>query len=318
MVVLAAAVAWSLLRPGPDHPVEITVPRGVSTTTALQILARNGLLPSMPVARAWLTLTARGRSPHWGRYLLPPRCRPVDAIEHLLEGRTETVRVTIPEGLTAEETAARMVAVGIGTERGWRRAIADPSPIAGIAPRARSLEGFLFPDTYRFAPGTPADRAAHHLVGRFLHVWKEETAGSGPLWGTPFEIVTLASLVQAESGLPEELPVIAGVYRNRLRRGMLLQCDPTVIYALKRHGRWTGRLLRRDLAIDDPYNTYRYPGLPPGPILSPGRLAIRAAIEPAETPYLYFVASPEGGHTFSVTLRDHNRAVARLRRARHR
>ena len=318
VAVSAGWGAWALLRPGPPRAVEVTIPRGAAVTTALGALHEAGLLPSVTAGRAWLAVAGRGRALRWGRYRFPPGTRPVDALRRVLEGRIQTVRVTIPEGLTARETAERMAAAGIGTAEEWREAVADPEPVAGLAPEARTLEGFLFPDTYRFAPGTSARRAARHLVRRFLEVWREETRDAPPLWGTPYEVVTLASLVQAESGLPEELPVIAGVYRNRLRRGMLLQCDPTVIYALERRGLWRGRLLHRDLAIDDPYNTYRYPGLPPGPILSPGRLALRAAIEPAETRYLYFVARPEGGHAFSATLREHNRAVARLRRARRR
>jgi UPF0755 protein len=130
------------------------------------------------------------------------------------------------------------------------------------------------------------------------------------------QVVTLASLVEAETALPEERPRIAGLFINRLDRGMLLQCDPTVIYALKQMGTWDGRLLRVHWQVDHPYNTYRYPGLPPGPIGSPGRAALRAALSPAPTDELYFVARPGGGHTFSRTLAEHNRAVARLRRAR--
>ena len=125
----------------------------------------------------------------------------------------------------------------------------------------------------------------------------------------------MASLVEAETSLPEERARVAGVYLKRLRRGMLLQCDPTVVYALKRREEWTGRLLRIHWEMDDPYNTYRYPGLPPGPINSPGRAAIVAAMHPEPTPYLYFVARPGGGHTFSRTLDEHNRAVAELRRS---
>jgi UPF0755 protein len=130
------------------------------------------------------------------------------------------------------------------------------------------------------------------------------------------EIVTLASLVEAETSIDEERALVAGVFLNRLRRGMLLQCDPTVVYALKRRNEWRGRLLRIHWEVDDPYNTYRYPGLPPGPINCPGRAAIAAALAPASTPYLYFVARPGGGHTFSESLAEHNRAVARLRAKR--
>ncbi len=315
-VLLLAVVAWCLLRPGPARTVVVTVPRGEGAAAVVRRLAHAGLVPSAAVGRVWLAVAARGRQPQWGTYRFPPGTTPAAALERVLAGRVELIRVTVPEGLTAEETAARMVAAGIGTAEGWRAAVADPSPVRALAPEARSLEGFLFPDTYRLHPATSARAAVRAMVRRFLEVWSEETAGGGPAWGTPYQAVTLASMVQAESAVPEELPRIAGVFLNRLRRGMLLQCDPTVVYALKLRGAWRGRLLRADLALDDPYNTYRYPGLPPGPIDSPGRLALRAAIRPAATDDLYFVARPEGGHAFSRTLKEHLRAVARLRRAR--
>jgi UPF0755 protein len=153
-------------------------------------------------------------------------------------------------------------------------------------------------------------------VERFEEVWSEEAQRTEALWGSTLEIVTLASLVEAETSLAEERPLIAGVFANRLRRGLLLQCDPTVVYALKRRNEWRGRLLRIDWEVDDPYNTYRHPGLPPGPINSPGRAALAAAINPQPTPHLYFVAKPGGGHAFSKTLGEHNRAVARLMSSR--
>jgi UPF0755 protein len=183
-------------------------------------------------------------------------------------------------------------------------------------PEADSLEGFFFPDTYQFALGTGADAAARHLVDRFRAVWDEERARIDQAWGSPFEVLVLASLVEAETPVAAERERVAGVFVNRLRRGMLLQCDPTVVFALKRRGEWTGRLLRVHWGVDDPYNTYRYPGLPPGPINSPGRASLRAAMSPEIHGYLYFVAAPGGGHVFSRTLAEHNRAVARWQRSR--
>jgi UPF0755 protein len=235
----------------------------------------------------------------------------VDVLEQLLEGRVEMVTVTVVEGSDVAAVAAQMAATGIGTEAEWL-AIADRVEwIADLAPEAGSLEGFLFPDTYQFAVGIGVETAARHLVDRFRLVWSEERARSLDAWGDVYEVVTLASMVEAETPLPEERPRVAGVFVNRLRRGMLLQCDPTVVFALKRRGEWTGRLLRVHWGVDDPYNTYRYPGLPPGPINSPGRASIRATLAPEEHRYLYFVASPGGGHEFSASLAEHNRAVAR-------
>ncbi|NOZ95377.1 MAG: endolytic transglycosylase MltG [Acidobacteria bacterium] len=315
LLLVAMLATWSLLRPGPDHEIDLEIPAGAPVRQVLRTIHRQGLLPSPLTGRLYLALRGHGRWVHFGHYRIPPAARPVDVLEQLLEGRVAMIEVTVPEGRTAGEIASALVAAGIGTPGGWRRAIGRVQWIAGLAPAAPSLEGFLFPDTYRFAEGTDAETAARHMVRRFQDVWRTEARGIR-LWGTPLEVVTLASLVEAETSLPGERPLVAGVFLNRLRRGMLLQCDPTVVYALKRQGLWQGRLLSGDLTVDDPYNTYRYPGLPPGPIDSPGRASLRAALEPAATRYLYFVAKPGGGHDFSATLREHNAAVTRLRRSR--
>ncbi len=318
VVVLAAALvvgAWSLWRPGPARETVVDVPRGAPASRVLDVLHHRGLLPFPLTGRLYLALAGGGRELHYGRYRFAAGVRPVEVIRQVLEGRVATVAVTVVEGATLAEIAATMTAAGIGDAAGWREAGTHVEWLRPLVRNASSLEGFLFPDTYRFAEGTPAAIAAHAMVRRFLVVWGEETAGLDELWGTPLQVVTLASLVEAETAVPGERPLIAGVFLHRLRLGMLLQCDPTVIYALKRRGAWWGSLSRADLAVDDPYNTYRYPGLPPGPIGSPGRQALRAALRPQPTPYLYFVATPSGGHHFSRTLREHNRAVARLRRS---
>jgi len=314
LLLAGMLVTWSLLRPGPEREVSLEIPRDTPVRQALTTLYEKGLLPIPVVGRLYVTLRGRGRAVHFGHYRIPPSSRPVDVLERLLDGRVAMVVVTVPEGRTLEEIPVIMVAAGIGTADGWKKVPGQVGWIAHMVPKAPSLEGFLFPDTYHFAEGTGAAAAAHHMVQRFLEVWREETTGL-TLWGTPLETVTLASLVETETSVAGERPLVAGVFLNRLRRGMLLQCDPTVVYALKRRGLWRGRLLSRDLDVDDPYNTYRYPGLPPGPIASPGRASLRAALQPATTSYLYFVARPGGGHQFSATLREHHRAVARLRRS---
>jgi UPF0755 protein len=240
----------------------------------------------------------------------------VDALETILEGAVKMFSVTVVEGNDLATIGEQFSGLGLGTADEWLGFGQQIEWISDLAANAPSLEGFLFPDTYRFAVGISAARAAHHLVERFEEVWTEEAQKSDALWGSTLEIVTLASLVEAETSLDEERPLVAGVFANRLRKGMLLQCDPTVVYALKRRSEWRGRLLRIHWEVDDPYNTYRYPGLPPGPINSPGRAALAAAINPQPTPYLYFVAKPGGGHAFSKTLGEHNRAVARLMSSR--
>ncbi len=309
-------LSWALLRPGPGTAVEIAVEPGASASQVLALLNREGLLPSRLAGRLYLRLFGRGRSLHFGRYRLPATSNPRSVIERLLDGEVETVTVTIVEGTSAVTIGELFAAATIGTVAEWAAATADPQTIVDLAPGAPSLEGFLFPDTYRFAESTPVDQAVRHMVQKFRAVWQEESALVPAPWGTPLDVVSLASLVEAETSLAAERPLVAGVFLNRLGRGMLLQCDPTVVYGLKRNHQWDGRLLRRHWLLDDPYNTYRYPGLPPGPINSPGRAALRAALAPQETRNLYFVAKPNGGHTFSATLRDHNRAVSRLRHSR--
>lgn len=318
LALLAAAggLVWALLRPGPPHAVELRVPPGTPATAVLERLHDEGLLPAPLVGRLYLRIAGSARGLRFGVYHFAPRTTPRDALDRLLRGEVETVSVTVPEGADLAQVMDIFIAAGLGDRTGWQKALTRTGWIADLAPNAPSLEGFLFPDTYLFAAGTDAATAAHHLVERFHKVWSEESERAGGTWGTPLQVTTLASLVEAETAVPDERPRIAGVFLNRLRRGMLLQCDPTVVYALKREGLWRGSLRRADLAIDDAYNTYRYPGLPPGPIDSPGRLALRAALAPEHTSFLYFVASPSGGHQFSATLQEHNRAVARLRKSR--
>ncbi len=310
----AGWLAWALLRPGPAFETTLEVSPGTAAREVLTRAGEIGLVPSPIAARLYLALAAGGRSVHWGRYSFEAGVRPHEVLDRLLEGAVDLISVTVVEGSILEEVAARFAAAGIGEAAQWQAVAARVGWVRDLAPGAPSLEGFLFPDTYRFAVGTTPERVARHMVRRFHTVWDELTAGRD---GTQpvLELVTLASLVEAETHLPEERALIAGVFRNRLHRGMLLQCDPTVVFALRQTGAWRGRLLRRDLLVDHPYNTYRYPGLPPGPINSPGRAALRAALEPAATDALYFVARPDGGHAFSRTLAEHNRAVAELRGA---
>jgi len=317
MVIGLGMWVWANLY-GVSSPtaVELRIPEGMTGRDALQLLLDNGLLRSELAGRLYLRVAANGRSIRFGQYEIAAGSRPVDILDLLLEGQVEMVSVTVLEGSDVAAVAVQMAAAGIGTEAEWLTVAGRIEWIADLAPEATSLEGFLFPDTYQFAKGIEVEAAARHLVDRFLSVWREERSSVSELWGTPLEIVILGSLIEAETAVPEERSRVAGVYLNRLRRGMLLQCDPTVAFALKRRGEWTGRLLRVHWGVDDPYNTYRYPGLPPGPINSPGRAAIRAALSPEEHRYLYFVATPEGGHHFSETLAEHNRAVARWQRSR--
>ncbi|RUM87517.1 MAG: endolytic transglycosylase MltG, partial [Thermodesulfatator sp.] len=178
-----------------------------------------------------------------------------------------------------------------------------------------SVEGFLFPDTYYLVKGLAPGEIIRIMVRRFWEVWRKYEARARELGVSVYEVVTLASIVEKEAVLSREKPLIAAVYWNRLRRGMPLQADPTVRYALKR---FRGRLYYKHLRVDSPYNTYRYPGLPPTPIANPGEESLRAVLYPARVPYLYFVSRGDGSHKFSTTYREHLRAVRKLRLKRHR
>lgn len=315
----AGVAAWlhhSLFGTLSPEAVAVEIPAGHNARQILAELQGDGLMPSPLAGRIYIRARAGGRNLHYGQYVFASGSRPVDVLERVLDGNVEMFEVTVVEGSDTELIQEQFITLGVGSADEWEDLHTRTDWIAAIVPDATTLDGFFFPDTYRFAVGIPAPITAHHMVDRFIEVWRQERHSVDGLWGSSLEVVTLASLVEAETSLASERGLVAGVFANRLRRGMLLQCDPTVVYALKRRGEWKGRLYRIHWEVDDPYNTYRYPGLPPGPINSPGRAALIAAMAPEPTPYLYFVAKPGGGHTFSRTLSEHNRAVARLRASR--
>jgi UPF0755 protein len=206
--------------------------------------------------------------------------------------------------------AALYEAQGLGPSETFVKAASDVSLIAALDPEAPDLEGYLFPDTYGVARRSGPAALVRTMVGRFERVFGPELRQAAKERGlTVRETVTLASLVEKETAKAEERPIVAAVYANRLRIGMGLQCDPTVIYALLRAGRYDGNLTREDLAFDSPYNTYRYAGLPPGPIAAPGKGALEAAVRPADVDYLYFVSRNDGSHVFSRTYDEHRQRV---------
>jgi UPF0755 protein len=226
--------------------------------------------------------------------------------------------LTIPEGRSLDEIAALVAAEGIDLE-GFLEAARDPAPVRDLDPAASDLEGYLFPDTYDVPQSPEAPRAlVRRMAQRFREVVSPELPRIAEKGLTVREVVTLASIVELETARAAERPRIAAVFLNRLERRMPLQTDPSIIYALKRTGRWDGDIRKRDFDIDSPYNTYRRAGLPPGPLGSPGREAILAVLEPAATRDLYFVSRNDGTHEFSETLVEHNRAVDRYQRRRAR
>ncbi|MGC2416493.1 MAG: endolytic transglycosylase MltG [Candidatus Acidiferrales bacterium] len=234
----------------------------------------------------------------------------------MARGRIYVRTILVPEGWTSFDIAEEIQEQGICDRDQFLVATHETSLISNIAPQAHSLEGFLFPSTYEFTRHNSCEEVAKRMVENFKAVWdsiKPADLQTLPGGLTPLQIVTLASLVERETPDPEERPLVAGVFYNRLRKGVPLQCDPTVQYALALEGQLVKDVKPKDLKVDSPYNTYTHTGLPPGPIANPGEASLRAALAPEVTDYLYFVANDKGGHFFAKTLAEHDRNVKRLR-----
>ena len=253
-----------------------------------------------------------------GEYDLSPSMAPAEILEKLVEGTVKTHAVTLREGLRLDEIGAALEAAGLAEADAFLQTARDPELARTLDIEAETLEGYLYPETYRFPRGAEPRAMVETMVRQFRAAWSD--ADHERLAASDFtlhEVVTLASIVEKETGRGEERPLIAAVFRNRLRRGMRLQTDPTVIYGrILVYGEFDGNLRRRDLQEDTPYNTYTRGGLPPGPIASAGIESIRAVLDPAEVPYLYFVSRNDGTHVFSRTLAEHNVAVNRYQRSR--
>jgi UPF0755 protein len=251
-----------------------------------------------------------------GEYELSAALAPGEILTRIVEGRVVVYEVVIPEGLTAARIALRLEAAGLSNAAEFSAFASDPASAAALGVEGATLEGYLFPDTYRLPRGLGVREIAEVLVGQFLGIWREIEAQARRQKLSMLEVVTLASIVEKETAAPDERPLIASVFRNRLRRGMRLETDPTVIYGIPD---FDGNLRRRDLEnADNPYNTYQISGLPPGPIANPGADALRAVVDPAESDYLFFVSRNDGTHVFSKTYSDHVRAVDRYQRRRSR
>ncbi|MBI4371740.1 MAG: endolytic transglycosylase MltG [Elusimicrobia bacterium] len=290
---LLALLAWAVVIPG--APVRVEIPEGLSARQTAELLARERVVASSLALRVFLRLTGFERRLMPGSYLLRVNEWPTTVVRRLTLGLTDDVKVVIPEGLRAAQIAERLAAAGAADAREFQDLAAS-----------RRLEGRLFPSTYRLVPGGGAKRAAARMTEEFERRIGAAYAAARPAPALTLEqALTLASIVEREAVLPQERPIIAAVYLNRLKRRMPLQADPTVQYAL---GHWKRRLSTDDLRIDSPYNTYRRPGLPPGPICSPGLGSFQAVLRPADTRALYFVADAHGGHIFSESNEEHSEA----------
>lgn len=294
-------------------PSRVTIPPGASMSTAAESLHKAGVVGSPRLFRLYAKLRRSDRGIKAGTYLLQPNSSWGSVLSALRGGNGVVNVVTVPEGYTLAQIEALLVSkLGVRAES-VHTAMRDTALLHRLDAPTPTVEGYLFPDTYSFPPGTPARAAALTMVRQFEQRFKAEwRARLDTLALSRHDLVTLASIVEREARLPEERPVIAAVYWNRLRKGMLLQADPTVQYALPQY---QSRLLNKHLTVKSPYNTYRYRGLPPGPIASPGVASLRATLYPADVPFLYFVAHPDGHHEFRLNLEQHLVAARAARRA---
>ncbi|HKI85893.1 MAG TPA: endolytic transglycosylase MltG, partial [Thermoanaerobaculia bacterium] len=284
-------------------------PSGLDAGQILDRLAARGVIAHPFLARLYLTYGLGAPSLKAGEYEFSGKLSPVEVLDKLMRGTVVLHRVTLAEGLTLDETASHLASAGFGEKSEFLKVMDDPGPISDLDPEARNLEGYLFPETYSFAKGTPEREIVRRMVDTFRKRFASAIRPQMSTGDSVHRIVVLASIVEKEAKLDGERPLIAAVYRNRLDRHMALYADPTVIYGLELLGRYDGNLRRDDLRFDTPYNTYLHPGLPPGPICSPGLASLRAAVNPADVPYLYFVSRNDGSHVFSRTLAEHNRNV---------
>lgn len=293
-----------------DRKIIVEIKPGMNLKQVTQELARHQLLNSPMTFRILTRLIGKQGHIQVGEYELSPSLTTGEILEIITSGKAYLRSITIPEGYRITEIAAVIAQSGLADEEQFIEAAANRKLLAPLGIPIENLEGYMFPETYRFGKYLGAEKIVLAMLDTFKRrVLKTEIVKRAEeLQMTVHEIVTLASLIEKETGLESERKLISSVFHNRLKKRMLLQTDPSVIYAISA---FDGNIRKKDLSIDSPYNTYMYPGLPPGPIASPGMESIIAALNPVESPYLYFVSRQDGSHHFSKTLTEHNRAVRR-------
>lgn len=309
---LVAAVLSVAACGGGSGEARVVIPQGASLRVAADSLVKAGVIRNATLFRLYASLGQRDRSIRAGTYLFQRGVSWGDVLADLRGGKGLVRAITVPEGWGLSQIVPQLARVLGAPADSVEAAVRDTALLHALDVPTATLEGYLFPDTYIFPEGTTPRQAVRVMIARFQKVWQPE-------WDQQLQkqamsrndVMALAAIVEKEARRPEERPVIAAVYLNRLRTGMRLQADPTVQYALGQH---VTRVLYKHLEIDSPYNTYRYTGLPPGPIASPGRPAIVAALYPANVPYKFFVAYPDGHHEFTTSFAEHSVAVRSARR----
>lgn len=319
LVGAAGAGAFWYLGPyrAPQEETFVQIDRGMSTRVIADKLAEQGLVRSPWAFLAARALQRRARL-QAGEYRFGAEQTPFEIFDKIRRGQVYYVEVTIPEGSNMFDIAAIIERSTTLKAADFLKAAASPDAIRDLDPSAPTLEGYLFPSTYEVTHSTTAAQLCKMMTSEFHKQWHALEPEALPA-AELHRVVTLASLVEKETGLAAERPIVASVFSNRLRLNMPLQCDPTTVYAAELENRYNGVIHRSDLASTNPYNTYAHAGLPPGPIANPGAQSLKAALHPADANYLYFVARADGsgGHHFTSTLAEHEKAVADFRRASH-
>src|SRR5688572_20610651 len=321
IIAIAAAAAFYFWR-GVTLPYQgfqgeqfVTIEQGSSVAGIGRTLAAAGVVRDARAFQIAARVKGAGTRLQAGEYRFDRAATAFEVVDRIARGDVYVRAITFPEGRTAAEMAALFEERGFGSASDFATAARNASLMQALDPAARDLEGYLFPSTYRLARTATARALVGLMVQSFEKALDADLRAAAAARGFSIrEAVTMASLVEEEAQKPEERPMISAVYHNRLKLGMGLQCDATVIYALQRAGRWNGNITKADLAMDSPYNTYRHAGLPPGPIANPGRASLEAAVKPADVPYLYYVSRNDGSHAFATTLDEHNRNVEEFQR----
>jgi UPF0755 protein len=314
LAVAALAAGWALLSPyrGFEGETYVDIPRGTGTAGIAQALADGGV-----IRYPWQFWVMRATRPsaklQAGEYRFTAAASVREVFDRMARGDIFYFEFTVPEGSNIFDIARALEVQRVMAAEDFLNAATDASSIRDLAPKAKTLEGYLFPSTYRLSHHTTAAQLCKLMTDEFRKEWNRLAAGRTD---EAHRTVTLASLVEKETGVAQERALIAGVFTNRLEKGMRLECDPTTIYAALLENRYRGAIHRSDLARANPYNTYQRAGLPPGPIANPGAQALAAALHPAETKYLFFVARPSGeSHHFSASMAEHEKAVVAYRHA---
>ncbi len=316
MAVLIIGFGLFLMRPAKSGGAEqvVILREGMSLREASDSLEKRGIIRDKTLFMLWARLRGYSRKIKAGEYRLSSNMSPIRVISMLTRGEIITYSVTVPEGFSVTQIGGLLAEKDLVDEQKFLSLTHNKEVLRSYGVTGQSLEGYLYPDTYQFGKGLSPGSIIDVMIKRFREVvmpYREAMEQTGMTMG---EILTLASIVEKETGCADERPIIASVFLNRLKKGMRLDSDPTVIYGIKN---FTGNLTREDLLKPTPYNTYVARGLPPGPIANPGLESIKAVIFPAKTDYLYFVSKNDGSHYFSTNLKDHNRAVNLYQKKRY-